>query len=71
MGAVSDCTGARPGALPPFPQSARIPLTAVRGARGSSAAIVDANGERQEIEGTAHFGALEHIVVEFDAKPQG
>jgi uncharacterized protein YfaP (DUF2135 family) len=30
---------------------------------------VEANGTRQEIEGIAHFGATEPVVVEFDAKP--
>ena len=30
--------------------------------------IVEANGERQEVEGTAYFGGLEPIVLEFDAR---
>ena len=30
--------------------------------------IVEANGERQEVEGTAYFGGLEPIVLEFDAQ---
>ena len=29
--------------------------------------IVEANGEEQRVEGTAQFGSLEHIVVEFEA----
>ncbi len=30
--------------------------------------IAEANGERQEVEGTVHFGGLEPIVLEFDAR---
>jgi len=30
--------------------------------------ILEANGERERIEGSAHFGQLEHIVIEFEAK---
>ncbi len=33
--------------------------------------IAEANGERQELEGTAHFGGLEPIVLEFDARESG
>ncbi len=29
--------------------------------------VVEANGEERRVEGTAHFGSLEHIVVEFEA----
>jgi len=30
--------------------------------------ILEANGELERVEGTAHFGQLEHIVIEFEAK---
>ena len=30
--------------------------------------VVDADGERREIEGEAHFGELAHIVVEFEVQ---
>ncbi len=33
--------------------------------------IAEANGERQEVEGTAYFGGLEPIVLEFDAREPG
>ncbi len=33
--------------------------------------IAEANGERQVVEGTARFGGLEHIVLEFDAREPG
>ena len=29
--------------------------------------VVEANGEERRVEGTAHFGSLEHIVIEFEA----
>jgi hypothetical protein len=32
--------------------------------------VVEANGEERRVEGTAHFGSLEHIVIEFEAAGQ-
>jgi hypothetical protein len=29
--------------------------------------VVEANGEERPVEGTAHFGSLEHTVIEFEA----